>query len=215
MAIRTGPKSRRTLSFLIGTTHPRVAQKLEPMGYGPHEIRTGLKLVSDYTTARLGTKPGIDPTLLGDVDAYENHWFPIVEVVLRTNFPAVHAIVFLNLTQSSGVDVLVTVPTMLDRLELVAKPVDKGGHPDGPAALARLGRRGFTPAVMTKGRELVAAISTTDARTTPTVDPDAIVKAEEALWNWYLEWSGIARAAIKEPSVLASIGFRARGRKKK
>ena len=42
----------------------------------------------------------------------------------------------------------------------------------------------------------------------------ALARAEVALWAWYLEWSGIARAIIKDRRVLASLGFRGRGRKK-
>jgi hypothetical protein len=32
-------------------------------------------------------------------------------------------------------------------------------------------------------------------------------KAEEAMWAWYLEWSQIARVAIKQRALLKELGF--------
>ena len=49
----------------------------------------------------------------------------------------------------------------------------------------------------------------------PVVDPEARATAEAHLWAWYLEWSGIARATVKDRRVLAALGLRPRGRKKK
>lgn len=53
---------------------------------------------------------------MGDLDAWENRWFPITDIVLRTNHPDVHAIIFRNLRQAEGVEVVATVTTLLDRL---------------------------------------------------------------------------------------------------
>jgi hypothetical protein len=39
------------------------------------------------------------------------------------------------------------------------------------------------------------------------IDPEEEAAAIGALWSWYLEWSGIARVAIKDRRVLRMLGF--------
>ncbi|MCZ7678604.1 MAG: hypothetical protein M5U28_07470 [Sandaracinaceae bacterium] len=38
-------------------------------------------------------------------------------------------------------------------------------------------------------------------------DPQAAKAAEEDLWSWYLEWSGIARVAIRDRRMLRALGL--------
>ncbi len=213
--LNIGAKPRRALTFTLGLSDPHIWLKLTPYGLDQAEIAKGTERLNALTTARLAIKPAYDANVLATLDAWENHWFPIVEVVLRTNYPDVHAVVFLNLTQTSGVDVIVGVRTLLDRLDLVAKPVEDGGHAQGPAAIALLEKRGFKSPVRLEARGLLAQVGTVpaDLADVAPVDAEAIAKAEQDLWNWYLEWSGIARTVIRDRTLLRKLGFLRRVRR--
>ncbi len=64
--------------------------------------------------------------------------------------------------------------------------------PDGRALLARIGR---APDALAED-DLEAH------------DREARVAAEQHLWSWYLEWSSLARIAIRDRRLLRSLGFR-------
>lgn len=204
-----GEKARRIVSFIIGLGNEHVQGALAPHGFTEDDLHEGMRLLSDLTGRRLGMRPGVDPHLLGKIDGWENRWFPIVEVVLRTNYPDVHAVVFRNLTQTSGSDVIVSVPTLLDRLDAIAKPVEEGGLERGREARARLEKRGLTEEVVAEARALIARVGTVPATRDPLArkTPEAVLEAEERAWNWYLEWSGIARVVLSDRRILRSLGF--------
>jgi len=210
-----GEKARRIVGFIIGLGNEHVQGALAPHGFTEADRQEGMRLLHELTGRRLGITPGVDPTLLGEIDAWENRWYPIAEVVLRTNFPEVHAVVFRNLSQSSGPDVVISVMTLLDRLEAVAKPVDEGGLERGQEARARLTARGLTEDVVSAARALVARVGTVPATRDPLArkTPAAVQEAEDRAWNWYLEWSGIARVVIRDRRVLRSLGFLRRARR--
>ena len=83
--------------------------------------------------------------------------------------------------------------------------------PEGTQARALLAERGLTPEVVGDATGLLSSIAffsktVTDDRSTE------VRQAEEAMWQWYLEWSAIARQAISSHSILRSLGFRHRSR---
>lgn len=210
-----GAKPRRVMQFIIGLADPLVRARLAAYNFDNAELAIGLDRVNTVIAGRLGAISNLDPKLLAAIDAWENKWYPVVEVVLRTNYPAVHAIVFRNLKQSQGLDVVVTTRTMLDRLDLVSKPVAEGGHPEGAAARAHVVKRGFTTEVVQDCRGLLAQIGMAPEMNDPLpqLDAEAMAKAEKEMWNWYLEWSGIARSAISNRRALRSLGFLRRVRR--
>lgn len=63
-------------------------------------------------------------------------------------------------------------------------------------------------------RALLARVPQSPPSDDPIADPEARAAAEAHLWAWCLEWSGIARATIKDRRILNALGFRGRGRKK-
>src|SRR5690606_6857744 len=130
-------------------------------------------------------------------------------VVLRTNFPDVHAVVFRNLTQTEGVEVVASVSTLLSRLDLVVQPAPDGGMGErGQAAVRRLVERGVSESVTNSARDLLGRVGTSpEPDLLEPESPDSAQEAEEALWNWYLEWSGIARIAIRNRRLLRALGF--------
>ena len=139
------------------------------------------------------------------VDAWENRWFPIVDATLARRFPAVHARVFLNLARTGGPRVLITVGLMLDRLHALAAAADD----ESQAAWALLTRRGLTAAVLEEAHTALAeTMRLPDQPAVPVAGVEATVaRAEGELWGWYLEWSQIARVAVKDRRLLAQLGF--------
>src|SRR5690606_13263564 len=81
------------------------------------------------------------------------------------------------------------------------------------AAHALLERRGLTPSTVARARELLSV----QRSVVPVDETDTAAyrgrhrRAEEALWSWYLEWSGIARVAIRSRGLRRRLGFGARG----
>ena len=56
-----------------------------------------------------------DPTVIEELDAWENRWFPVAEATLRRRKPEIADKVFLNLAQTSGIEVAVSVSTQHER----------------------------------------------------------------------------------------------------
>lgn len=132
--------------------------------------------------------------------------------MLRTNDPEVHAKVFQNLKQTEGSEVLVSGQTHLDRVDAIEKPESEGGFGErGKDARKLLEVRGVTESVLSEARDLLARIGTVAEPPPGSMDPEATKAPEENLWNWYLEWSGIARVAIRHRRVLRALDFPSHG----
>jgi hypothetical protein len=143
--------------------------------------------------------------VLVELDQWENTWFPITDATLRRRYPAIAERLFLNLSQTEGAGVILTVGTLIERIDALAKATDQ----DSIDAMAILVRRGLTEQVLEQARALLRSVGQIDP-VTP-VDLDAqrqdIERAETELWNWYLEWSQIARTTITERPLLRALGF--------
>ncbi len=214
MPDRTGRKAHRLLDFLVGLGDPHARRALERHGFTQAELDDGWARLRALSEAPVVVRER--STVPSELDDWENRWFPIVDVVLRTRHPRVHEVVFRNLHQTEGPEVLVSVRTLLDRLDVIGRPEKKGGLGEaGREARDLLARRGLSEDALGRARALLASLEEPPAEDAPVADPEARARAEERLWNWYLEWSGIARAVIEERSVLASLGFRRSGRKRK
>lgn len=201
-----GQRAVRVLVFLMGLRNEDVARMLRASGMTAEDVDDGWARLQALTRGRLDfvaapTEP--DPKLLMLLDTWENRWFPVVSATLRARFPAAYAKVFNNLTQAEGIEVMISVRTLLTRFgELTAAE-----QRDEVRAL--LEKRGFTPQVIAEGNELVASLSTFASPREAPSNIDAVEEAarETALWDWYLEWSSIARAAIRDRRALRALGF--------
>ncbi len=149
-----GDKAQRVLVFLLGVRNRRVRRALASYGFTEAVLTDGWGRLQALTNNRLDfVGDGIDPTLIGELDAWENQWFPIAEIVLRTNYPAVHQVVFRNLSQTSGAEVVISVSTLLNRLDQIAKRPDDGGlGAEGKAARKLLEQRGLNERVAAQAR---------------------------------------------------------------
>ena len=205
-----GQKALRVVVFLLGLRHRQIAAALSRHGLTEEELAHGWTLVSTLTTGRLGSTQSENAALLAQLDEWENKWFPIVHAVLSTRHPAVRESVFRNLKQTSGPEVVVSVSTLLERFEQMARPVGEGGlGEEGRSARDLLVRRGLDAAAVAEARQLLDKLASIAA---PETEPDdtweaADAAAERALWDWYLEWGGIARAVISDRKLLKALGY--------
>ena len=153
-----------------------------------------------------------DPTVvaaLAALEAWEDQWFPVARAALRRHHPTIAAEVFLNLAQTEGPSVVLSVSTFLDRLVALADA--RGGYgKKGVAARRLLESRGLTKKVLGDARDLLEKLQPmAPAGEIPDVATvgEQTKAAEDALWSWYLEWSAIARVAVKSRPLLRELGF--------
>jgi hypothetical protein len=213
---RVGDKAERVLKLLLGLRNKKVASALSARGFGKADLEEGFALLRGLTDVAMGVLPpeNVNPTLVLSLDAWENEWFPVADATLSRHYPEVHAKLFLNLSQTEGAAVVISVGTFIDRLEQMNK-ADGGYGPDGKDARKLLERRGLTRDVAAEAKALLEKVTTIEKRPEP---PDLeaqraeVTAAEDKMWAWYLEWGTIARAAIKDRGLLRQLGFLAPSR---
>lgn len=210
MPLTLGDKTFRTIRFLLGLRNPRIATALAGYGFKNEDMVEGWNLINALGKGKLAVLPPgpRDMETLLKLDAWENQWFPITQAALDRRFPAVSARFFLNLVQTEGPEVAISVRTFVDRYDELATS-DKFGA-EGKKAQELLAQRGVTAAVVEEAKALLT-------RLTQVAEPAEAVSAEQqeeeleaaeaAMWAWYLEWSKIARIAVKQRPLLRQLGF--------
>ena len=205
-------KTQRALQFLVGIRNRRARRAMAAHGFTEEDFDDGFDRLKATAKTRMDAEPDeVDPRLVHLLDQWENRWYPIIEAVLRFNFPDVYERVFRNLRQTEGLEVIVMVGTLMDRLDTIGLPADEGGLAEGPDALALLDKRGVKADVLGEARGLLEQIGSLE-EDDPEVrdealDAEAQAAAEARLWDWYLEWSAIARSAIRDRRLLRTLGF--------
>ncbi|HRI66862.1 MAG TPA: hypothetical protein PK156_21595 [Polyangium sp.] len=210
-----GQKAERVLTLLLALRNPRIAAALARHGFKNKDLDEGWNLLRAVTRTRLDVEPdetAMDPDALRTLDEWENQWFGIAAATLQRRAPNVHDWLFRNLSQTDGVEVLVSVGTFLERWDLLDKAETDGGlGNEGKAAKKLLGERGLTKDTIGEAKVLMEKLRKIDG---PLPDLEKIAaeeanfdKAEQELWGWYLEWSAIARKTIKQRSLLLKLGF--------
>lgn len=218
-----GQKGERVLTLLLALRNPRIAAALTQHGFTNADLEEGWKLLRALTRSHLDAPAetaSADPDALRALDEWENQWFVIASATLMRRAPKVHERLFRNLSQTEGVEVIVSVGTFLERWDNLDKPVKDGGlGTEGKNAKKLLAARGLNEKVIGDAKALVSKLGRIDG---PLPDLEKITaedaqfeQAERELWGWYLEWSTIARSAIKQRSLLMKLGFlRGSGRNK-
>ena len=211
MRLSVGDKAFRVIRFLLGLRNPRIATALAGYGFKQQDMAEGWTLINALGKGKLALLPSEprDMETLLKLDAWENQWFPIAQAALDRRFPDLSGKFFLNLVQTEGPGVALSVGTFVDRYdELTSSPAKYGA--DAPKAVQLLADRGLTAAVVQEARALLTALTqvTAPAEPPPVVEQEAqLTAAEDAMWAWYLEWSQIARVAIKQRGLLKELGF--------
>lgn len=218
MALPLSEKLTRMLRFLVAARSPDILRILARRGFSTADLEEGWSLFSVACGTRL-TYVGqtLDPAisaeasqLLARLDQWENTWFPVIAATLERRFPDLHATVFQNLSQTTGLEVLVSVGTMLDRIEALAS------SQSGKKALDLLAARGLTPAVRTEASALLSEIRRASVKSDAAITPDSQAEQEQAAteaWAWYREWSQIARTLITRGDHLVQMGLKAQVRR--
>src|SRR5690606_31277859 len=131
--------------------------------------------------------------------------FPVARAALGRRFAAQERRLFHGLFEARGQRAAVSVLVFSERLEAMAL----GKAPflnEGPLAWAVLNQHGLDESVRDKGLSLGRQIESP----LPDTSDDRVQREEEAseaLWSWTLRWSGIARASIKNKTLLHALGL--------
>jgi hypothetical protein len=192
-------KMQQVVTFLIGLRHRVIRQALAAHGLSAEEIERGWRLVMEVgDDGRFDAGPTSGP-LIAELDAWENVWFPIAEATLSTRAPEVRAVVFKNLRQTSGVEVVVGVRTFLERIDAL-----ETGDAAQRTARRLLSERGLTSGKLREAHALIARIEEVELE--PAAE-DSSAEQEDAMWRWYKEWSAVARAVLSDRRHLNALGF--------
>lgn len=122
-----GQKAERVLQMLMGFGNARIATAMAAYGLTQAGIDEGWDLRKATSRVR-GSRQNeytASPTVVANADAWENHWFPIIDASLARRFPEIHATVFNNLSQTEGPPVLLGISLLLERLVELEKATDK------------------------------------------------------------------------------------------
>jgi hypothetical protein len=207
-----GQKADRVLKLLLGMRNTRVVSALATRGFGTDDIDEGWRLLRNVARGKFDflSTSAADPTVILEIDRWENTWFPVIEATLRRRYPGVADRIFLNLSQTEGAGVILSVGTLLERLDVLGKALDE----ESQAAMAILVRRGVTEQVLGQARSLLNTVGHTEPSAPVDLEGqrEEFERAETELWDWYLEWSQIARSTISDRKLLRSLGFLASSR---
>jgi hypothetical protein len=210
----------RTCRFLVNVLTPGFADRARREGYSTDEHALGWRLwktaagetrpfehwMSEQQLADgIGSEDAEQQRLLGEVDVFENTWFPRTRAIIRRVVPrdrrdAFAAAFFKDLKQQPlGPAVVGSVTTFVTRVE----GLDKSGDADAKNVRAMLRARGLTPARMKAIKELLerAQIGTSPSRPKSTVSAEDLEKARtsqleayEDLRDWFNDWATTLRS---------------------
>lgn len=211
MALRLGGKVDRVIRFLMGVNQPRIAGTLVAHGFSQKDLDEGWQRLRAVAGERINAPPAPprDLAAIEWLDAWENKWFPIVDATLAHRYPRIRGEVFLNLSQTEGPEVAISVAAIIQRITALGQ-----GDAEHKAARELLRQRGLTDQNLAEAAKQLERVG--QVMEPPAVDIEALQalqkEKEDAMWAWYLEWSTIARAVIKDGRLLQQLGFRLRRR---
>lgn len=200
-------KATRVLKFILGGRHPAVHEAMAAFGYSDAERRQGLALLEAVTRTKWDARvpqQGQAETQL--IDQAENVWFPIARGALKMRFPEAYDYLFHNLGQTSGPAVVLTAGTFFARLCELGSGKSPVGR-QGVKARALLAQRGLTDEVIAETEALIEQLARKKDRPAYFASQAEQKEAEDAMWAWYLDWSAVARVAVKDRRLLRSLGF--------
>jgi hypothetical protein len=204
----------KVLTFLrAAATKLEIRAALFSAGYSAEEQAAGWTLLQQATGYVPGIASATDDaaarSAIAEVDAWDEPGFRRISAALERLHPDQHAFVFAGLEAAQGVGSLLSVTTMLDRLDaLESSPARQATRVADQAALATLAKRGITSELRKHLRELVRVAQTA---ATPTFAANTTVDEQEtalrALQAWYRDWSETARAVIRRRDYLLMLGL--------
>lgn len=208
-------KLKRTLRFYNGARVPEIFQMLEPYGFSREVIIQGATLLATAANLRKKAITFEDkaPGLTTRLEEFQSLWVPVTRATLNASYPELAQAFFEGLVQRRGLEAPLGVTTFVTRLGELESGTAPWG-PDGAAARQLLAERGLTQAVIDEAHALLDQWR--DVPESPVLSPaetDEIERATEAAWDWYVEWSTIARAVLKRRRDLHTLGLSRRREK--
>ncbi len=219
MPTRVREKAARTLRLLLGLRHPPIAGALAAYGFTEADMLEGWALLKGLGTTRFDPMPPPSPNAqtIPALHAWENTWFPIARGALAHLYPVSKTRLFLNLSPTTGPEIAVTVHVFLDRFDAMSKG-EGAFDAEGIEAAKLLLSRGMNAAVIAEARTLLKTLCTVAEPSVPLStekQKGEAERAEAALWAWYIDWSQVARVAIKQPTLLRQLGLLRERRRKR
>jgi hypothetical protein len=202
----------RALSFLraAGTVTP-IASMLATRGYGPDEHKEGWDLlhrVSGYERTPASTHSKEVSDAIAELDAWDEPNFRIIQATLAREHQAQADFVFQELEPATGALSVLSVKTLLDRLDALEGGADRAGtRKADQAALKRLEKKGYTKGERVRLRALIQTAESVAGADETAPAEGARQHDLERLRGWYVEWSETARAVITRRDHLIRLGL--------
>lgn len=216
--IKVGEKAIKTRNLIFGLRDARVAALLSPYGFSSAALEEGHNLVMKVVELQLKGRAAqiVDaPNIVAKADEFEGHWLPIVKIVLERPYPQIAKELYSNIVRVDGKDAATTTVVFLERLDAMERGEAPYGE-EGPKAREYLRTRGLTDAVIAAAQhnvDRIQVVATPRVFVAP-VAPEEEAAAVKAMWDWYLEWSRLARQVIQDGNLLKMLGFKKPGRRK-
>jgi hypothetical protein len=211
----------RALTFLraVGTSVVLRA-KLAEHGYSDAEHERGWVLMQEASGQFEGPAPApsVDDAAvqkaIADLDAWDEDGLRIVNASLRARHPAQHAFVMRGLKASTGVQAVLGVGTLLDRLDALESAPERAGTREADhAALATLAARGVGQAERARLRakvKLAQSFAGTRGPAEQAVFERRVRRGLIEQRQWFEEWADVARSVIKRRDQLIRLGLASR-----
>lgn len=204
----------KALTFLrTAATSVEIRAVLFSAGYSQEEQEQGWSLLHKAT----GYVPPLASTTddaaaraaIVELDQWDEPGFRRISAALERLHPEQHEFVFAGLSAAQGVGAVLSVQTMLGRLDqLESAPERKATRAADKAAIATLEKRGITRELRQHLRNLLAVATTV---VTPELPSDPAVSERDTaladLRAWYKDWSETARAVITRKDYLIRLGL--------
>lgn len=211
----------RVLAFLMGVGKSLpVRAALAQRGYSEKEHQVAwevLQKVARYAPA--GQAITVDIAVrdaVSTLDLWDEPNFACIHATLARKHPDQDRFVFKDLEPKQGAGAVLSVGTMLDRLDALESGPDRHAtREDDHAALATLAARGYTPEERQRLRGLVKVAQTATLTLTPTpINDDDHKKSLVELHAWLRDWSATARMVIQRRDYLILLGLSKRKKTK-
>jgi hypothetical protein len=193
----------RVLTFLLGVAKYTVVRAaLAAKGYTQAEHDSAWKLLMKlgvYPVAA-GTPDKEVRDAVVELDAWDEPNFAIIRAALERLHPVFVEDVFKNLEPKQGAEAVVSVSTLLDRLD----GIEKDPSPNAQAVIATLDVRGYPKAERKRLRELTKKAKSFAAAPVTSTEREQILLD---LYAWHRDWSTTARQLIQKRVHLIALGL--------
>jgi hypothetical protein len=196
---------RRVFAFLCGVAGAPLAHAvLRKHGYTAAQHQRGWELLQQ-AVGSIVDDTVVDQTsveALAELDAWDEQGIALIGAHL-TRYPAIRDRVLSGLTAATGVEAMLNVKTLLDRLDGLE------ADDEGRAALAHLSKRSFDESERGRLRKLVDLAQSLNTGPDDDLfsDEDRYLEALVALREWHEEWATVARVVIKRRDHLIRLGL--------